>query len=154
MPEPMTLTEWLLERLAEDEAKALAAGGGEWRAGTARWRGPWEQDEPLEWRDLDDYVGVSAATHPYEAVVHDDGRPTADEARFIAHNDPARVLAQVAASRAIVAAFVETSRLFVDPMPAALSAELAAREDALELAVRHLASVYAAAPGYREEWKP
>lgn len=70
----------------------------------------------------------------------------------IARHDPARVLADVAAKRAIVDAFVE----YRDELAGAPGAEMrdVGRMEGLEEAVRHLAAVYADHPDYDQEWTP
>jgi Family of unknown function (DUF6221) len=91
----MDLAEWLLEQIAEDEAAALAAG----RDYPAPWRGR-ELDaagESLE-------SGIVFDADSTEVVYWEAGsREAADRlGEHIARWDPARVLAECAAKRAIV----------------------------------------------------
>lgn len=65
----------------------------------------------------------------------------------IARHDPARVLREVEAKRAIIDQYVRDSDS--DHWEARLAAD-----DFGEDAVRLLAAVYADRPGHREEWKP
>jgi hypothetical protein len=80
----ITLTEFLLARIAEDEAMATAAvdGGG------------------LNWTVQ--YGGCRIEDDLGSVVVYDEGSPTEDEAAHIARWDPARVLAECEAKRRIV----------------------------------------------------
>ncbi|MET8630034.1 DUF6221 family protein [Kitasatospora sp. NPDC004669] len=81
-------------------------------------------------------------------VVLDTGAEIADvflgPADHIARFDPARVLAEVAAKRAIVDAY--EGRQEVAPLPTL--------QNGLDTAVHLLASVYADHVDYREEWRP
>ena len=86
--------------------------------------------------------GVDGAHGP--VYFHDGGIPTAEQDAHIARHDPARVLAEVAAKRAILAEFEEARGLH-------------SRRDevaALYFSLRQLAAVYATHPAYRPEWKP
>jgi hypothetical protein len=116
------LVSFLAARLDEDEAAALAC----------QTPGPWV-----------------AATHPSvswivtgadgDCVVSNEGSPTPEEAAHIARHDPARVLREVAAKRAIVASYED-----------AATHEFAG----LQVAVGHLAAAYGEHPDYRPEWAP
>jgi Family of unknown function (DUF6221) len=64
-----------------------------------------------------------------------------------ARQDPARVLREVAAKRAIVDRYGEFDEDSGDDCESCWA-------QGLGEAVQHLASVYADRPGYREEWKP
>jgi hypothetical protein len=131
----MTLTEFLAARLDEDEAVARAAT-----------EGPWYLDAPDH-----AYVGNRADGRNYGlwaivhnglwAIVHmsadvlpdltdDAQRRTLADAEHMARHDPARVLREVEAKRAIVS------------------------EGAPEYLLVHLAAVYADHPDYRDEWRP
>lgn len=68
----------------------------------------------------------------------------------IAEWDPARVLREIAAKRAVLKAFAEVAKNY-------------GRDDVeyadgwvsgLAFAVPHLATVYSDRPGYREDWRP
>ena len=120
-----TLTEFLLARIAEDEAVARAAVDED---------GRWHVDQ----------------SHPlYEAEVrgdiyiYDEGGHTAEQAARIARHDPARVLAECAAKRAII------------EQAASYSPELEHGDNgewAFDVTLRSLAAVYADHPDYQPEW--
>jgi hypothetical protein len=90
-----TLIEFLTARLDEDEAVALAAS-----------QGNWEVDDPEYPRTIhaDDYETevVSGGRWGGESSVFDSGK----DPLHIARHDPARVLREVAAKRAILADIV------------------------------------------------
>jgi hypothetical protein len=67
----------------------------------------------------------------------------------VLRHDPARVLADVAAKRAIMDALVEADREAGN-----LISPEGAYANGLEAAVRRLADAYADHPDYREEWRP
>lgn len=105
-------------------------------------------DRPAE--ELNRASDGDLITGPYEYVVacgqQDFG---GDElARHIAMWDPARVLRQVAAGRAIIAA-----HLLWSDNPSGEMRDYG-MEEGLEAAIRHLATVYAAHPDYRPEFAP
>lgn len=71
----------------------------------------------------------------------------------IARHDPARVLREVAAKRAIIEAYMESGREFTRHMEAGAPVEARfGAMQALEHVIRNLATVYADHPDYREEW--
>ena len=126
----MNLAEFLLARIAEDEAAAAAAVSR--RDGVDKWEA----------------VGSGTVVGPgYDKVKHvmlpssEDGA-----ARHIARHDPARVLAECEANRRIVALHGE-----VDPCDAHDGATFET-VDCETLQV--LALPYADHPDYRQEWKP
>ena len=82
------LVAFLRARLDEREARALAA------AGTTE--GRWTQDDPhrAPGRIVDDYG---------DFVTYDEMAPSQEQGEFIADNDPAFVLADVAAKRRLIA---------------------------------------------------
>ena len=131
----MTLTEFLLARIAEDEdaARTVTDGGsGQWQS----WNRSWDP-EPV--RDIAT-DGKRIASVP----------TTLDE--FMCSHDPARVLAECEAKRRIV---VEARRYDLDA-----EGVRAAMSDGDEgpyvvnLALKSLALPYAAHPDYLDEWKP
>lgn len=84
-----TITEFLLARIAEDEAVAKAASGD-----GASWIAP-DVHGPI--------VAVDDGTRfGGEPVIYDEGRPSAEQAQHIARHDPARGLRECKAKRAIV----------------------------------------------------
>ena len=124
----MTLTEFLTACLDEDERVAVAAGGREWLSDPDGFReGRVEEVTPPPGE-----VGV---------VVYDEGRPTGEEAAHIAAWNPARVLADIAAKRAIVEECADT---------------LSPWDDGQWLAVKTLgllAQPYAGRDGWDEAWR-
>lgn len=123
----MTLTEFLLARIAEDEAVARAVADltGE----SNRW---WVDGPAQESRKH--WVYATGEKFKYREV-----------ADHIARHDPARVLAECEAKRRIVAALGDWDDGYV------WSSSTGSRaEDAL----RALALPYADHPDFREEWRP
>lgn len=132
-PRVMTLTEFLLARIAEDETAAQDAGSDAWT--TCPFDGkpqPWESPEDRQFHfdtpSHADECGVQDSQG--DVVVYDEGRPTGEQARHIARHDPARILRECKAKR----------RLVGDEWS----------EDPETLGI--LASVYADHPDYRQEW--
>ena len=75
---------FMRERLDEEAAAAIAAGGDAWQ----------HHEHPSDTGLIRDAAGG--------VVVYDEGEPSEEQAEHIARWDPARVLADVAAKRAIV----------------------------------------------------
>ena len=125
---PVTLAEFLLARLAEDEAAALAAV---------------EAHDGRRRRVSDGGTAVARgclSSPPVRAGRH------ATHLEHIARHDPARVLADVAAKRAMFGVQWPT----LTP-PGELS-HGDNGEWALDMTLRALAQPYAGEPGWREEW--
>lgn len=91
----MDLPEFLLARIAEDEAKAQAAAieGSHWEAGS--YGEVWSDDPEAD---------------PAFPVVYAEGRPLPEQATHIAAWDPAHVLAWCTALRAVVERHVTCER--------------------------------------------
>ena len=89
------IVEFLTARLAEDEQAASASGGDAWNIGLPAMTNP----------DLVTWPAFRTVTAPSRAGLRDHvcGSILAYDAAHIARHDPARVLADVAAKRAIVA---------------------------------------------------
>ncbi|KOV86082.1 MULTISPECIES: DUF6221 family protein [unclassified Streptomyces] len=133
------LVQFLRDRLDEDEQTARAAAPG-----------PWRQDEP-ERRDF-----VRSAGDGY--VVDCSGSRTPREnAEHVARHDPARVLRDIEARRALLA-----EHELVPSNQGALGCAVCVATPSWGLEVvsgpcttlRLLASVHADHPDYREEWRP
>jgi hypothetical protein len=171
----MTLTEFLLARILEDEAVARAATPGPWA-----WEPPstdsWPQgDESLvalgdDWqpdsyfggcsdflrgfhgtRELDDGSHLHrTATAVVSGWGHDAcGTSASDEDRaHIARHDPARVLAECEAKRRIVERHYEVPASDIMWSSCPVCRETWPCPD-----LRALASVYADHADYREEWR-
>lgn len=120
------LAEWLTQIWDEQEKWARKAGGDEWHLdGSNIYR-----KHPTE--DVVDWVYDDAWEH-------------------IAANDPASVLARIAADRQILATIVD-NQYIREPAPGVWSSM---ETDGLAVTVlRLLALPYADRPGYQEAWKP
>lgn len=121
----MTLADFLLARIAEDEAVALSASedGGEWR------------DTGFHIADND---GATVAASLSRVV----------DSEHIARHDPARVLAECASKRRIVE-YVQVVSLALDGRVSE-----GARCVISDQVIQMLAAVYGDHPDYREEWRP
>jgi hypothetical protein len=128
------LLAWLHNILHQRKFLAVEACHG----GEGRWHQPNAEAAPGR---IEDERG--------DIVTYDEGSPSDWEAEHIAANDPASVLADVEATRKLLALHGATSPTVCDlcssdwhthAMPC--------------LTVRLLAVRYASWPGYREEWKP
>jgi hypothetical protein len=128
------LVAFLRARLDEDEAVARAAvGRGVWDVCTGEWVTADVASRELVFAIVADGARTQAADL---SMAWD-----ADERRaHIVRHDPARVLAEAAAKRAILDAL---DLYEYEPEAAGL-----------RLAARCLAAVYAGHPDYREDWKP
>lgn len=148
----MTLTEFLLARIAEDEAVARAATPGPWQ---------WEpEDQSGNWGDSGGSLETVARGPRYsdgsqgaEATVigawgHDAWGldVSAEDAAHIARWDPARVLAECEAKRQIlnsIRALASSDWPLSQPVAMAIDSMAGA-----------LALPYRDHPGYDERWKP
>jgi hypothetical protein len=131
------LVTWLRAQLDEDERVARAAGG-KWGNGLPATIHP----NPTVFRTVTRGAGVVC------------GSILSEDAEHIARHDPARVLREVAAKRAVV-------ELLAHDAPHSVVTGQAQREDfrdGWQFAVRDalclLALPYASHPGYRPEWAP
>ncbi|MET4059966.1 hypothetical protein ABIB35_001511 [Arthrobacter sp. UYP6] len=119
----MTITEFLLARIAEDEAVAMHAGkpGRSWRAAT---------------REAGDSympgVEVVGRDYPMIDVWDDDQGASVYQTSHIARHDPARVQAECTFKRWLIGTYSGTREAYV--------------------MFRAIASVYSEHPDYREEW--
>jgi hypothetical protein len=112
---------FLTARLDEDEAIARAASAGPWSVGGGGYEG--DNDGCIEGAAGQDLIRVAGDPGGYEAVL------SISDAEHIVRWNPVRVLAEIAAKRAIL--------------------EIHAPHDS-----RILAAVWAGHPDYRQEWKP
>jgi hypothetical protein len=99
----------------------------------------------------EDEAAAKAQEFRGTVVLYSDGEPTRAEAEYFATMNPARVLREVEAGRAILAAYKEA--LHIQAGYKEVAAEEASRE-VLEMVCRHLAAIYSGHPDYRQEWKP
>ena len=146
----MTLTEFLLARIAEDEFHAQA---GETKGGN------WVQPDDNGW---DSQAVECPDTN--EIIVYAEGRPTLDQARHIARWDPHRVLAECEAKRRIVeqaAEAEEAHRSIMDefggdgsPRARVERAGYGQAAETLRRTLLLLALPYADHADYDESWRP
>jgi uncharacterized protein DUF6221 len=141
----VTLAEFLLARIAEDEAAARAATEGHWVPGVKR------AGEPGRWRGIEAYSVLADRTEFYipdhDAVADSESKA---DVEHISRWDPARVLAECEAKRRIVEGCIGIiedrdgyfAMLDVPEVPAIAESHL-----------RLLALPYADRPDYREEWR-
>jgi hypothetical protein len=135
-----TLVDFLLARIAEDEAIAQAALRPRYS----------ESDEPQWSYDGNPSGAVTAGRYviaqasTWEQHDPDGGRL----ARHIARWDPARVLAECAAKRAII------ERLTPDPTGTRDSAPAFQEQLNGEPTLKLLAAVYSNHPDYQQTWRP
>lgn len=125
-----TLTEFLLARIAEDEAVARSATVG-----------PWTQDGSYVRGDGDSLFG----TDYYSASA--DHEP---DAAHITRHDPARVLAECEAHRRIVERAQRASQAFdqiINPTTSGVAMTM-------DLVLADLASIYADHEDFDESWRP
>jgi len=161
----MTLTDFLLARIAEDEAVARAATGGSWSWDHEDWSDrdmsgfkngcvdgqDWGHHGPdlMSSEPDPEYGGQSIviSSSGYDAdqviVAEADGR-------HIARHDPARVLAECEAKRRIV----ERCKWAVEHPDYADDMELAANWNDAYDTLCDLATIYADHPDYDESWRP
>lgn len=128
------LTAFLKARLDEDEAAAYGLCGN--GAHMAKW---------LISGDGAIFIGTDPPPEVPIARAHDER-----VAQWIAHHDPARVLREVAAKRAIVAAWLESEAA----LDRGYSDVNRGGQLALRTACRHLAAAWEDHPDYREDWRP
>jgi hypothetical protein len=129
----LTLSAWLLERLDEDEAAARAASTGL----TWTWDGDMMMSDHMGEYSMECIIDTEGANPPWDAAgVH------------IARNDPAHVLAVVAAHRRIVELHAP------DALWCGWSHDGSNTHEDLYLCdtLRALAAIYADHGGYRAEW--
>lgn len=121
---------WLRAQLDEDERIARAAGGLNW----SRSEHPWD-------------TAVAIRDSKGERVVCDEGWPSEGQEVHIAEWDPARVLRETAAKRAIIehVAYELEDRGGGSPWWYA---------DKLLPILKQLGTSYADRPGYRDDWRP
>jgi hypothetical protein len=133
----VTLAEFLLVRIAEDEDVARRAAFGWGEGWTSKMNGEW---------------GTVHADGKRNMVGCEDG----DVTRHIAIHDPARVLAECEAKRRLVAAH-EVNCIGVHTWPFTdleIRADRAGVDVGLWAAIGYSALPYADHPDYLPEWKP
>lgn len=129
----MTLTDFLLARVAEDDAAARKAGSAAW---------------------ANMHHNIYLAGDPSNEVVAVgpwDG-DLGDAAEHMARQDPARILAECKAKRAVVAQYDSALQQTYGRNAPDVQAELEAIAEAVEQCVMSLARVYVDHPDHRPEW--
>jgi hypothetical protein len=159
------LITWLRAALDEDEADAIAAMGD---IHDTTWTADTHTDKPAGHTDEEYHVGIVLDGRTVIAQCGEEGFDNgAARATHIARHDPARVLREVAAKKAIMARHCVDEDA-ADPRFRHPKPRIPCRgcgwddqqgtwatyniNDCPEL--RDLAAVYADRPGYREEWRP
>ncbi|MFB6854898.1 DUF6221 family protein [Streptomyces sp. NPDC056341] len=129
------LVQWLGEQLDEDERIARAAT-----------RGPWVQS------GIGDYGWTVDFGHPGSSVETADTEQGLADADFIAAHNPARVLREIDADRALLGDYTAAQEI----VDAAACPDMydVGRAQGLEGAVLRRAAAFDQRPGYREEWRP
>jgi hypothetical protein len=127
--------EFVHARLYEDEAVAKAAAGPDWFL---------DSSEDYDERSIR-YTGPSTLYRGQSADYSIADRVDEDDAEHIARHDPARVLREITAKRAILA--------MAEGQPTHDLAEETAK-DALEDVVRVLAVAWSDHPDYDPDWMP
>jgi hypothetical protein len=139
----MTLVEFLRYRLAEEEEWARAASGPEWHS---RYE---DQPDCHMYGDYGFYVRGPAGTPEFE-----DSEQGKHDADFIARHDPARVLADVKAKRAIVDRHSEVCYGAHEGVGSVTMCRECRDQRGPCWTLRNLASVYADHPDYDATWTP
>jgi hypothetical protein len=158
----VSITDFLLARIAEDEAEAQSATMGPWLRGKFVDKKRYDRMGP-EWKadraaEESTFVRAGGVEGDHVAIV----RNPAD-VQFIARWDPARVLAECAAKRAIVDLYERhrdnrdarrspRARAAEDEKAAQDRRTQEARTRVADDAMRALAAVYADHPDYQPEW--
>lgn len=124
----MTIVEFLLARIAEDEAAARASGGISWTVNGDEW----------------------SRTVTDASVVYDKGLPASAQAEHIARHDPPRVLTECDAKRLIVQEYLNEEWVMSQGHRTDWTA---GGQAAREMVIQCLASVYADHPDYDQTWK-
>lgn len=139
----MGIVEFLEARIAEDEAVAKAARPG-----------PWFHDSNLTCGPRvppDDFLMVPE--DPSDTISPCNDKIPDQDSRHIARHDPARILREVAAKRAIIKAYVDADIKAHDTYNFHEDI-LNGESNGLETAVETLAICWSDHPDFDEEWRP
>lgn len=135
----MTITEFLLARIAEDEEVAKSAGGGRWSIAPGA--------DGIGWHDG---LAIAVVESTWDACI------SVAPAEHTVRHDPARVLAECQAKRAIVGRHKlgswHSGVLDVDVVTCETCNT--ADDDWPCPDLRDLAAVYADHPDYDDAWRP
>jgi len=156
----LTLTDFLLARIAEDEAVARAASPGEWATQVMQHvnhdpEGEWLTVEVVREDDDDeelaDFGGMEVISYGTRV---EPGGHSQENAEHIARHDPARVLAECEAKRRIVELrYSWNLQAERNPEPP-FSSIFQTQVNTADAILRALALPYADHPDYRDEWQP
>lgn len=139
------IVEFVLARLADDEAAARAAMEGMGIQTGEPWSGVWSTGGSCQSGLIEDSAGG--------VVVYDEGLPSAGQAAHIARHDPARVLREVEWKRDILRRYVALRGYAARPYDKESSAKR--RQlllNALELALEAMAHGWRDHQDFRPEW--
>lgn len=139
------LVAFLRARLDEDEQAAREAAG---EVEESSWIGSQESGHPWRYQNQGVWGEHDGLCAEAPRVADTDRRAIQDH---IARHDPDRVLAEVAAKRALVDDYAEVAELDTEDAEPEFAYGRAA---GLGIAVRLIAAAYAAHPDYREAWRP
>jgi len=142
----MTITEFLLARIAEDEAAAQAASTGPWV-----WVGEAAEDSAFLYAGDNEPVIAAYGNHTEGYIECSDA-----DRSYIARHDPARVLAECKAKRAILERAIEIHDMIDGEWGGGheVSKEGWQDDNPGTEVVQALAAVYADHSEYRQEWAP
>ena len=129
----LSIVDFLKQRIEDDEQQALQASPGPWHLNA-------EHDEVIAVDDIEVCTAFALNNNQLR-----------NTARHIALHDPARVLREVTAKRAIVDAHPEGEDGWCGDEVALTGCRW---EKWPCPGLRHLAAIYDSHPDYREEWKP
>lgn len=141
----MELVEWLLAVLDEDERVARAAIP---RGGTGTWDWNCDHTEPYPFSH-----DLCAKLECDEITLYDEGGHNVNQTQHIALHDPAAVLADIAAKRAIIARVAEDAAIASDPLRSQNASGM--EWHLVQMArdtLRILASAYAHRDGFDPTW--
>ena len=152
------LVAFLLARIAEDEQSAREAGELAQGDGVASWSVPCWADEAHEHGDDTDYGHNQCRCCRVEGdniTIYDEGGHDRSQALHIARWDPARVLAECATKRRVIASYRAARRSAAEgPLIDELYDEHDWLATELESLIRDWAAIHSGHPEYRQEWAP
>jgi hypothetical protein len=129
----VTIAEFLEARIAEDEAGARSALDGIFDDGV--------------WTTAEDWGGGNCRVHGKGIIIYDEGGHDEEQAAHIARWDPARVLAECAAKRAVISNVGPYSCDQAHPQ-----FDVYHPDGHLSPVLRALAAVYSDHPDYDKDW--
>lgn len=145
----MTLTEFLLACIAEDEATARVAGGDAWEQGERH-----HETNVVRPAGGFDWVGI-AGDRLFTGQISNTPRALWEaRAAHIARHDPARVLAECVAKRRIVELYRVRVAQDADEDDRESRLVTTTRCEELEAVLALLALAFADHPDYRQDWAP